>query len=109
MNEQFYLNLLNSMKYAVVVADLQHTIQFMNKAAIEQYKEGKALIGTSLLDCHSEESCKVIESVLEKLKTGKQEVLISDTPKNRIYMRAVRNPEGELIGYYERYEVPRWR
>ena len=97
------------MKYAVVVADMQHTIQFMNKAAIEQYKEGEALTGTNLLDCHNEESRKVIESVLEKLKTGKQEVLISDTPKNRIYMRAVRNPEGELIGYYERFEVPRWR
>lgn len=109
MKEQFYLDLLNSMKYPVVVADLDHTIQFMNKAAIAQYKQGASLIGSNLLTCHNEISQHTIESVLERLKEGKNEELISDTPKNRIYMRAVRNERGELIGYYERYEVPRWR
>ena len=109
MNEQFYLDLLNSMRYPVVVADLDHTIQFMNKAAIDQYKKGASLVGTNLLACHNQASQKVIEDVLERLKEGKNEELITDTPKNRIYMRAVRNDQGNLIGYYERYEVPRWR
>jgi hypothetical protein len=32
--------------------------------------------------------------------------LITDSPKHRIYMRAVRDADGKLIGYYERYEPP---
>ncbi len=33
--------------------------------------------------------------------------MITDDEKHRIYMRAVRNEQGELLGYYERYEPPR--
>jgi len=109
MKNEFYLNLLNSLKYPVVVADLEHNIQFMNKPALKEFTEGEKLIGTNLLDCHDEEAQKLILEVLEKLKAGKTEVIISDTPRNRIYLRAVRNEAHELIGYYERYEVPRWR
>jgi hypothetical protein len=35
---------------------------------------------------------------------GLEERLIGDDDQYRIYMRAVRDPEGEVLGYYERYE-----
>ena len=44
------------------------------------------------------------DHVFESLKNGVEEQIITDNQKYRIYMRAVRNKEGNLIGYYERYE-----
>jgi hypothetical protein len=35
----------------------------------------------------------------------KKERLITDNEKHRIY-RAVRGPDGQVLGYYERYESP---
>jgi hypothetical protein len=30
----------------------------------------------------------------------------TDNEKQRIYMRAVRGVDGQVLGYYERYELP---
>lgn len=97
-------NILDSLKNQIVFTDTNHIIRYMNKSAIEHYKEGLKLINTSLLDCHNQESVKIILEIFEKMKKGLEEELITDNEKNRIYMRAVRNTNGELIGYYERYE-----
>ncbi|MGC8837114.1 MAG: hypothetical protein ACP5UM_01750 [Anaerolineae bacterium] len=35
---------------------------------------------------------------------GEEEVLVSENEKRRLYIRGVRDPEGRLLGYYERYE-----
>ena len=32
--------------------------------------------------------------------------MITDSPKHRVYMRAVRDEDGKVIGYYERYDPP---
>ena len=106
-NEKFYQNLLNSLKNPIVFADCNHVIQYMNKAAIEQYKEGKALIRQSIFDCHNEESNAIIRDVYEKmLHEGLDEKMITNNSKHRIYMRAVRDENHQLMGYYERYEPP---
>lgn len=99
--------ILDSMKDPVLVADTNHITRYMNKAAIAHYDEGTALIGRSLLDCHNAESQRVMHEVLAALQAGEDERLITDNEKHRIYMRAVRSPDGQLIGYYERYEPPR--
>ena len=44
--------------------------------------------------------------VLEALEAGDDERLISENEKRRIYMCAVRDESGGLVGYYERYERP---
>ena len=41
------------------------------------------------------------------MQQGLEERLITDSEKYRIYMLAVRDENGQLIGYYERYEPPR--
>ncbi len=96
--------LLDSLKDPVLLADTGHAIRYMNAAAIAHYKEGTALIGRSLLDCHNPHSCDVIREVLDALRAGESERLLSDGERQRIYMRAVRDPRGQLVGYYERYE-----
>jgi DUF438 domain-containing protein len=97
---------LNSLKSPFLFADTNHKVVYMNRAAILHYKEGEKLIGTSLLDCHNEKSNKMILEIFAAMQAGEEERLITDDEKNRIYMRAVRDAEGKLLGYYERYEPP---
>ena len=96
--------ILNSLVDPVLVADTEHTVVYMNSAAVDHYTGGDSLMGTSLLDCHNEDSQKMMIKVLAALRAGKEERLISDSEKRRIYMRAVRDEAGEIVGYYERYE-----
>ncbi|MFH1501618.1 MAG: PAS domain-containing protein [Candidatus Eisenbacteria bacterium] len=100
------LALLNSLADPILVADARHVVTFVNAAAVEHYSGGEALLGTSLLDCHNEASCRVMEDTLVTLERGEDEALISSDAKRRIYMRAVRDGAGALIGYYERYAPP---
>ena len=79
--------ILNSLVDPVLVADTEHTVVYMNSAAVDHYTGGDSLI-----------------EVLAALRAGKEERLISDSEKRRIYMRAVRDEAGEIVGYYERYE-----
>jgi hypothetical protein len=78
----------------------------MNKAATDYYEEGAALIGRSLFDCHNGQSQQMMVEILAAMYDGEEERLITDNTEQRIYMRAVRNGRGELLGYYERYEPP---
>ena len=96
--------ILDSFVDPVLVADTEHTIIYMNSAAVDHYTGGETLMGTSLLDCHNEDSRELMIEVLAALENGEEERLISDNEKRRIYMRAVRDEGGEVIGYYERYE-----
>lgn len=99
--------ILDSLKYPLLFADTEHVIRYMNKAAIAYYSEGERLLGRSLLDCHNEQSQQVIIETLAAMQTGLEERLITDNEKHRIYMRAVRGADGQVLGYYERYEPPR--
>ncbi len=101
-------SLLDSFKNPVVFADTEHTIIYMNKPAIERFSDrgGVKLIGTSLLECHNEQSRKTIVEIMTAMQNGEDERLITDSEKHRAYMRAVRDSEGRLLGYYERYEPP---
>jgi len=99
------VQILDSLIDPVLVADTEHVAVYMNKAAVSHYTGGEALMGTSLLDCHNEHSQKVMIEVLAALLAGEEERLISEDKKERIYMRAVRDEAGEVVGYYERYEA----
>ena len=44
--------------------------------------------------------------ILAAMQAGEEERLITDNEKHRIYMRAVRGADGQVLGYYERYEPP---
>ncbi|MBD3366547.1 MAG: PAS domain-containing protein [Candidatus Eisenbacteria bacterium] len=98
---------LDSLTDPVLVADTDHVVRYMNRAALAHYTGGSELLGTSLLDCHNEASNAVIVETLEAFRNGEEERLISESPERRIYMRAVRDDAGTVVGYYERYERPR--
>jgi PAS domain-containing protein len=98
--------ILDSLKDPLLFADTEHVTRYMNRAAVAYYSEGESLIGRSLLDCHNEQSQQQIIEILAAMQTGEEERLITDNEKHRIYMRAVRGVDGQLLGYYERYEPP---
>lgn len=104
MNKTFLEALLNSVKDPILVADTNHIVQYMNKSAIVHYSEGEKLIKTNLLKCHNEESQKMMIEILAEIHNGLEEKLITDNEKYRIFMRAVRDDKGTLLGYFERYE-----
>jgi hypothetical protein len=45
--------------------------------------------------------------ILAAMHEGEDERLITDNEKHRILMRAVRDSDGRVLGYYERYEPPK--
>jgi PAS domain-containing protein len=98
--------ILDSLKDPLLFADTDHVTRYMNKAAIAYYEEGESLMGRSLLDCHNETSQQMMIEILAEMHQGLEERLITDNRKHRIYMRAVRDSGGTVLGYYERYEPP---
>lgn len=106
MDKTFLLSLLNSIKDPILFADTNHIVQYMNKAGIDHYEEGEKLLQSNLLECHNEESQKIMIEILAEMQNGLEEKMITDNEKYRIFMRAVRDEKGNLLGYFERYEPP---
>jgi len=108
LNISLLAALLDSLVEPVTFVDTEHIIRYMNKAAIAQYQKrgGANLLGRSLLDCHNAKSNKIIMEVVEAFQAGEDERFLNENAKRRLFMRAVRDAEGRLLGYYERFEPP---
>ena len=108
--ESFYRTLLDSIRNPIVFCNMDDRMVYMNHAAEVHYKKwgGLKILGQSVMDCHKPESRKTIAEIKEQFRKDPDliELLYSEKTENRIWMRAVRE-NGELIGYYERYERPR--
>ncbi len=106
----FFKSIIDSDIAPIVICDTNHTIIYMNPTAVERYAKrgGAKLIGCSLLDCHNAKSNKKIKSVLEWFgkSAGNNRIFTFHNPKENkdVYMTALRNDSGELIGYYEKHE-----
>lgn len=107
---QFFKSLIDEDKCAVVICDIDHTIIYMNPAACVRYdkKGGASLLGKSLLDCHNSRSNEMIHKVIEWFQESSLHNRIYtyyDEKENKdVYMIALRNEQGDLIGYYEKHE-----
>ena len=103
-------SIVESFPYPVVFVDLDHVIQYMNRAAVYHYcgeRGQKDLIGRSLFDCHfNPGSREQIGAVVERFKKDAKEMFLKVNDRNlRLYISPVRSPDGDLIGYYERFEM----
>ncbi len=108
-NEQMMSYILDSYPYPIVFVDCEHIIRYMNKRAKYHYYEERGyrdLIGKSLFDCHNNpKSEEAIRAIIEKMKNHAPEMFLKVSSSNeRIIITPVRNEEGELIGYFERFE-----
>lgn len=107
--EVLYRQILDSIPYPIVFVDTNHVIRFLNKTAEHHYytiRGYRNLVGQSLFACHNESSREKIIAAVEKLKQHANEIFIGVSVANqRMYLNPVRNEKGELVGYFERFEM----
>lgn len=96
--------MLDSLKDPFVFADTSHTVRYLNAAAGPYFPSGRTKVGASILDLHREELRPRILEVYRCLENGDDERKTFEDGTLRIFMRAVRDREGSLVGYYERYD-----
>ena len=93
----------------VVLCDLEHTILYMNPAAVSRYAPfgGAALVGKNLMGCHNPASGEKILQVLQWFEASPENNRVhtyyNEGENKDIYMVALRNEAGTLIGYYEQH------
>ena len=108
--EKMLSYILDSYPYPVVFVDCDHIIRYMNKRAEYLYYQERGyrdLIGKSLFICHQNpKSEEMIKATVEKLKNHAPEVLLPVNGRNeRVYIVPVRDDNGNMIGYFERFEM----
>lgn len=107
---QYFKSIIDTDRCAVVICNLEHEIIYMNPTAISRYAKrgGARLVGSNLLDCHNAASRERIIKVVDWFKECREHQIIY-TSHNRkenkdVYMVALRDEDGTLIGYYEKHE-----
>lgn len=106
----YFKSLIEQDRAAVVICDTKHTIIYMNPAAVKNYEKygGAQLIGRSLLDCHNPHSCEMIRQVTEWFAASEEHNMVytfyNEKQNKDVYMVALREENGKLIGYYEKHE-----
>lgn len=106
----YFWSILQQDRAAVVICNLQHEIIYMNPAAVQRYAKrgGEQLIGRSLLDCHPPAANQRIEQVVAWFAASPQHNLVytyrNEQENKDVYMVALRDEAGQLIGYYEKHE-----
>ena len=106
----FFKSVLEQDRAPVVLCDLDHTIRYMNPAAMEHYaaQGGGALVGKSLMGCHSPRAREIIARVLAWFGESPEHQIIyefrNDEENKDVYTVALRDEDGRLIGYYEKHE-----
>ena len=109
---QLFKSIIDADKEPVVICGLDNTIIYMNLSAIKRYKKygGSDLIGRSIYNCHHSESNDKIEKCLEWFEesTDNNSVFIHNITKDGedsdVYVVALRDDLGRLMGYYEKHE-----
>ncbi len=109
LDTQLLIAMLNSLKDPFLFVDTDHIVRFVNDAARRHYGDKTPAVGTSVLDCHNADSQRLMLEILNAMRDGEVERLITDDAQHRIYMRSVRDTNGDVLGYYERYEPPAQR
>lgn len=106
----YFKSIIDMDRCPVVVCDLNHEIIYMNPSAVERYAKrgGAALVGRSLLDCHGPRSGEMIRKTVEWFGCGGNHNLVytsrNEKENKDVYMVALRDGDGRLIGYYEKHE-----
>lgn len=107
---KYFKSIIDQDLCAVVICNLDHKIIYMNPAAVSRYAKwgGEALLGRSLMGCHSEKSQEQIKKVLswfaESMENNRVYTSYNEKENKDVYMVALRDGDGRLMGYYEKHE-----
>jgi hypothetical protein len=96
--------LLDSFKEPVMFIDTEHIIRYLNPASAKRYKIRTTYVDRSIFKCHNENSKNIMLDAYKCLESGEEEKMLPEDKQYRMFMRAVRDEEGTLLGYYVRFE-----
>lgn len=106
MINKLFKSILEQDAAPIVVCNLEHKIEYMNTSAIESYH--KDLTGSNLKDCHNAKSNEMIDKVVSWFGESNDNNIIftyhNEKENKDVYMVALRDDDGTLIGYYEKHE-----
>ena len=106
----YFKSVIDQDRASIVLCGLDHTILYMNPAAIRSYAKhgGAALVGRSLANCHNTHSNEMIQTVVDWFAASPEHNLIytyhNEKQNKDVYMVALRDEDRTLIGYYEKHE-----
>ena len=106
----YFKSIIDQDTASVVICNLDHEINYMNSQAIASYHKwgGEALIGKCLMNCHNPKSREMIEKVIawfgESKEHNRIHTFYNEKQAKDVYMIALRDEAGTLIGYYEKHE-----
>lgn len=107
---KYFKSIIDQDRCAVVICSLEHEIIYMNQSAIQRYEKrgGRALVGESLLACHNPQSNEMIKKVVSWFAESTEHNIVytsrNEKENKDVYMVALRDGDGSLIGYYEKHE-----
>ena len=103
---KFFKSVLEQDTAPIVICDLEHTVVYMNPASIARYHTD--LTGKSIKACHNADSNEKIDKVMAFFADSKNNNIVytsrNDKENKDVYMVALRDNNGKLIGYYEKHE-----
>ena len=106
MLSKFFKRIIDTDIAPIVVCDTEDIIVYMNPSAIRSYR--RDLTGCSIKDCHPAEANEKIDKVLDMFKADNSINIVytyHNAKENKdVYMVALRDDDGTLIGYYEKHE-----
>lgn len=106
----YFKSIIEQDKNQIVICDLSHKIIYMNPAAVKAYEKrgGALMIGSNLLDCHNAKSADYIQKTVQWFQESPDNNVVhtffNEKKNTDFYMTALRNENGDLIGYYEKHE-----
>ena len=106
MLNKLFKSVIDADRAPIVICDMDSVIVYMNPSAIKRYH--KNLTGSSLKDCHPADANEKIDKVLEWFQKSIDNNIVytyhNVTENKDVYMVALRDDNGSLIGYYEKHE-----
>jgi DUF438 domain-containing protein len=107
MDLKTYEAILDSIDSPIMFVDNGHIIRYMNKAAQIQFEKigFSNLVGKSLFDCHKPATKEYIKRIHGRLLAGETTIFLKvSKDQEKITVVGVRDADGQLLGYYERFE-----
>ena len=103
---KFFKSIIDSDDAPIVICDTEHKVVYMNPASVSRYKVD--ITGKSIKNCHNSDSNKKIDMVIDYFRQSKNNNKVHtsfiEKENTDVYMIALRDSTGTLIGYYEKHE-----
>ena len=105
MINKLFKSIIDQDEAPIVVCDDSSTVVYMNPSSVAHYKVN--LVGKSIKACHPPKANEKIDEVLRWFRASKNNNKVytfrNDTVNKDVYMVALRDDDGTLIGYYEKH------